>query len=146
LITSLLGAAFLLAGETPSYFEQARELYKEGPSKAPEIIEFLKKELAIHPHHEKATRLLGITYFGVGQFDKALAQFDAAISLAEKRESIVPRMLFYKARTLYHLKRYAEAKKILEVYWAFWQDDDELKNSYEKLYPAILSKLSDETS
>lgn len=65
------------SGESMSKYDRARTLYREGPSKAPEIITLLKEELAVHPENDKAIRLLGITYFGIGESEKAIEQFDA---------------------------------------------------------------------
>jgi tetratricopeptide (TPR) repeat protein len=127
--------------EGVSKYDRARALYNEGPSKAPEIIALLKEELAVNPENDKAIRLLGITYFGVGQSEKAIEQFDASIDLAAKKGSIVPGMLFYKARALHDLGRNAEARKILDTYWAFFQDGGDLQRQYEIIYPQIVKEL-----
>ncbi len=124
-----------------SYFEQAMELYKEGPSRAPEIIDLLKRELKEHPENNKAVKLLGITYFGIERFEEAIEQFDRAIDLASKDGSIIPQILFMKAEALHELKRDAEAKKILDDYWAFWQDGGKLQQRYKVLYPQVIEGL-----
>jgi tetratricopeptide (TPR) repeat protein len=130
--------------EGMSKYDQARVLYREGPSKAPEIIALLKEELAVNPENDKAIRLLGITYFGVGQSEKAIEQFDSSIDLAAKKGSIVPGMLFYKARALHDLGRNAEARKILDTYWAFFQDGGDLQRQYDIVYPQIVKELEGE--
>ena len=129
------------ADHVESKYEQARALYSEGPSKAQEIIQLLKEELEEHPDNEKAIKLLGITYFGIGNSEAALVQFDSAISLAAKEDRILPHMIFYKARALHDLARDEEAKQLLEAYWAFFQDDEKLTRQYDILYPAVNESL-----
>ncbi|MHC4984507.1 MAG: tetratricopeptide repeat protein, partial [Planctomycetota bacterium] len=97
-------------------------LYNEGPSRASEVIDLLKKQLRLKPEHEQAIYLLGVTYFGIGDFKSALQQFDAGIALADKRKSIIPELVFYRARTLFELGRCPEARQLLDSHWAFWQD------------------------
>lgn len=121
-------------------YARARQLYGEGPSRAPEIIVLLRKKLEEEPQHEQAIRLLGITYFGVGEFEKALKQFDRGIAIAGERGTIVPGLVFYRARTLFELGRCVEARSLLESHGAFWQDDEDLQKKYERLYPEVLAK------
>ncbi len=145
LVASLLYASLAVC-EEPDRFERALALYSEGPSRAPEIIELLRAELSDHPDHEKARRLLAITLFGTEQFEAALVEFDVVLAAIENREEISPRILFYKARTLYELKRYEEAAKILDVYWAFWQDDEKLRQGYEYYSERIKKRLEAESA
>lgn len=140
LVASLFCASLAVC-EEPDRFERARALYSEGPSRAPEIIELLREELSVHPDHEKARRLLAITLFGTKQFEAALVEFDILLTASENRKEISPRMLFYKVRTLYELKQYKEAAKILDAYWAFWQNDKELRKGYEYYSEKIGKKL-----
>jgi tetratricopeptide (TPR) repeat protein len=118
-------------------YRQARILYSDGPSRAPEIIALLEAELADNPDHEEAIRLLGITYFGIDQPQEALVQFERALEIAAARDTMLPGMLMYKARALHDLGRDIEAKKILDVYWALWQDSKKLQGLYEYLYPLV---------
>lgn len=130
------------AGVEP--YARARDLYAEGPSRAPEIIRLLRKQLEKDPKHEEAIRLLATTYFGVGEFEKALEQFDAGIAIAGERGTIVPVLVFYRAKTLFALGRCVEARLVLESHWAFWQDGGYLQKEYDRLYPAVLAKCPKE--
>lgn len=124
--------------ESESYYRQAKELYKAGPSKAPEIIALLEKAIAADKTNAMACYLLGLTYFGTERFDEALAQFDRALELKESNgKTINPELRFYRARTLFELGRCPEAKQILESHWAFWQDGGRLQERYEALYPEV---------
>jgi tetratricopeptide (TPR) repeat protein len=131
--TALLIVALWLSGLAlrASKYDDAVELYKEGPSKGPEIIRLLREHLAKEPKDEKALRLLGITQFGIGDSEGALATFNRVIDLIEKDDRISPQVVMYKARALFDLDRKPECKKILGAYWAFWQDDEKLKGVYE---------------
>lgn len=134
----LVSARVFAASEVaPPRFERALALYAEGPCKAGEVIALLTQELESNPDYEPAIKLLGITYFGTGRFQEALAQFDHALALADARQELAPRLLFYKARALHELGKCADAKRILEAYWAFWQDDTKLKAQYDELYPEL---------
>ncbi len=73
-------------------------------------------------------------------------ELDVALATIENRKEISPRLLFYKVRTLYELKRYEEAAKILDVYWAFWQDDKELRQGYAYYSERIREKLEAESA
>ena len=142
LILGVVGCAYALvtAEESPSKFEQAKALYAQGPSKAKEIVALLKEELASNPDFEPAVKLLGMTYFGTGRFQDALAQFDRVLDLESKRGGVAPQIVFLKARALNELGRCSEAKKLLEANSAFWQDDLELKAQYEQLYPDLKAR------
>ena len=128
-----------------SKYDDARELYKEGPTKGLEIIKLLKEHLAVNPADEKALRLLGITEFGVGKNKEALNTFDKAIVVAGKDGSISPSLLMYKARALFALKRKYECKRILEVYWAFWQDEGKLEELYDWYWDKVKNELPPKT-
>ena len=119
-------------------------MYNDGPSRASEVIDLLKEQLRLKPDHEQAVYLLGVTYFGVGNFKDALQQFDAAIGLADKRKTIIPELVFYKARTLFELMRCPEAKQLLDSHWALWQDSTRLKDRYEKLYPLVSARCGED--
>ena len=119
---------------------QALELYKQGPSRAPEIIRLLSEEIEHNPANEDAVRLLAITYFGVGQFERAVATFDQAIALAAKRDAVAPEMLFYKASALFELNRCQQAKAMLDANRAFWLDDLTMKQQYERLNARVTEK------
>lgn len=132
-----IGAAWADEAAVPPRFEQARALYAQGPSRATEVIDLLKQELKSNPEYEPAVKLLAITYFGTEQFQKALDQFDHALRMTEARHEMVPQLLFYKAVTLNELGRCPEAKRIVDVYWALWQDDETLKAQSEQLSAAL---------
>ena len=124
------------AAET-SLYEQARELYKQGPTKGPEIVRLLREHLADHPEDIEAVCLLGITLFGLEKPAEALPVIDRAMDLADQKKAIRPKMVMLRARTLYELHRSWECKRVLEAYWAFWQDSPELKKLYEWYYPKV---------
>ncbi len=129
-----------------SKYDDARELYKEGPTKGPEIIELLEEHLVKNPTDEKAIRLLGITQFGIGRNEEALETFEKAIALAEKDGSISPNLLMCKARALFALDRKYETKRILEVYWAFWQDETDLEELYDWYWERVKNELPSKTA
>ncbi|MDH3976644.1 MAG: tetratricopeptide repeat protein [Deltaproteobacteria bacterium] len=130
--------------ESDSYYRQAKELYREGPSKAPEIIALLKKAITADDANVKAHYLLGVTYFGTERFDSALRQFDRALELQESDgQTINPELRFYRARTLFELGRCEEARQILESHWAFWQDGGRLQGRYEALSPMVEKACGD---
>ena len=102
-------------------------MYKQGPKKGPEIVSLLRAHIRDNPKDEKAIRLLGITLYGIEKPAEALPVLEQAIDIATGNNSIAPSVLMLKARSLYDLDRKYECKRILEVYWAFWQYDEELK-------------------
>jgi len=120
-----------------SRYEKARELYKEGPSRAAEVIALLKEEIESHPKHAQAHYLLGVTFFGTDKLEDALLHIRKAIEVNETG-SIVPMFHFYEAKILFHMGRCEEPKRILDAYWAFWQDRGSLQKRYAELYPQLL--------
>ena len=114
-----------------SKYNEALELYGDGPAKAPQIIKLLNEHIEDNPKDDKAFKLLGITQFGIEDNEGALATFEKTIKLLDEDGRISAQILMYKARTLFALKRMFECRRLLEVYWAFWQDDEQLKRSYE---------------
>ena len=133
----LLVAAGLRAAES-SLHEQARELYREGPTKGPEVVRLLREHIAAHPQDIDAVSLLGITLFGIEKPEEALPVIDRAIELASEKKEIRPKMVMLRARTLYELDRQWECKRVLEAYWAFWQDSPALKKLYDWYYPRVV--------
>ena len=127
---TILAILFFSINATASKYDDARKLYKEGPTKAPQIIKLLKEHIADHPVDIKAYKLMGITQFGTEKNKEALATFNKVIEL-QNSEFISPEILMLKARTLYALNQKAECKRILRVFWAFWQGDEELEKTYE---------------
>jgi tetratricopeptide (TPR) repeat protein len=141
----LLCAAPNVLAQSPSTdqrsaYDRARELYDKGPARANEVIALLKEEIAANPKHARAHYLLGVTYFGTKRLDDALVNIRRAIELARADGSITPLYNFYEAKTLFHMGRCSEAKRILEAYWAFWQDGASLQKRYEELYPQVLKQ------
>lgn len=137
LIISVFVSTLAIVGAFASKYEEARELYKEGPKKAPEIIKLLKDHLKAHPKDEMVVRLLGITHLGIGEADEALKRFDKAIDLAKQRDSIPAGVLMSKARALFELNRKHECKRILEGYWAFWQSNEKHMELYDWYWPRV---------
>lgn len=129
-----------------SKYDEARELYKQGPSKGNEVVVLLQEHLAEMPEDEAALRLLAVTLFGLKRSSEALPIIDKALALAEKRDSISAQMLMLKARSLYDLERFEESNKILEVYWGFWQGDDELLKLYNWYYPQTLERIKEKNA
>ena len=142
LLSVLLFGTGLIAGEV-SLYDQARELYKVGPSKGTEVVRLLREHIKTHPKDIEAVSFLGITLFGIEKPDEALSAFDRAIQLADEKHEIRPWMLMFKARTFFELHRYNECRHILDVFWAFWQGDPELKKLYDWYYPRVFN-LGDE--
>ncbi|WP_395752576.1 tetratricopeptide repeat protein [Prosthecobacter sp.] len=136
LLICLLCATHLVAADA-SLYEQARELYKQGPSKGPEIVRLLQEHTKATPRDIDAFTLLGITLFGIEKPAEALPPIDRAIELANEEKNIRPGILMLRARTLYELDRKWECKKLLEAHWAFWQDNPELKKLYDWYYPKV---------
>ena len=124
-------AAILLISSCASKYDVARDLYREGPSKAPQIIALLQDHIESHPKDDNAYRLLGITQFGTSRNVHALESFNKAIELQKEKGEVSPNILMLKARTLYSLERKKECKQLLKHNWAFWQNDPELKSQYE---------------
>ena len=120
-----------------SLYEQARELYKQGPGKGPEIVRLLREHTKANPKDIDAFSLLGITLFGIEKPAEALPAIDRAIELATEENVIRPGIMMLRARTLYELNRLWECKGVLDAYWAFWQDSPELKKLYEWYYPRV---------
>jgi len=130
--------------ESQAYYQQAKDLLKEGPSKAPEVIALLKQAIAADDSNADAYYLLGRIYNSTKQFEEALAQFDRALELRESDgKTIVPGMRFYRASTLFKLGRCEEAKQLLESHWAFWQDGGRLQAWYESLHPQVEQECGD---
>lgn len=126
------------------YIRQAHELYAEGPSRAPEIIELLLKAIEQQEDHLNAHYLLGVTYFGTDQLELALAEFDRALNIVgEKGKALDPELLFYRARTLFELGRCLESRVLLKSHRAFWQDGGRLQRRYERLFPKVDSQCGD---
>ena len=61
-----------------------------------------------------AQSLLGDCYVNLKQYDKALAAFDKAISLANNNEEYVPAFMLKKATVLHEQKKYAEEVAVYE--------------------------------
>jgi tetratricopeptide (TPR) repeat protein len=135
-LVSLICVSQLVAADA-SLYDQARELYKQGPARAPEIVRLLREHTKANPQDIEAFGLLGITLFGIEKHAEALPVIDRAIELATEKEDIRPKMVMLRARTLYELNRQWECKRVLEAYWAFWQDSPELKKLYEWYYPRV---------
>lgn len=136
ILVMLVLATRIIAADV-SLYDQARELYKQGPTKGPEIVRLLREHIRANPKDGEAVRLLGITLFGIEKPDEALPVIDRAIEIAGEKKEISPQMQMLRARTLYELHRYWECKHELEVYWAFWQDSPELKKLYDWYYPRV---------
>ena len=130
--------------ESEAFLQQARELYREGPSKAEEVVTLLEKAIAADTTNANAYYLLGLTYYGSERFDEALVELVRALELKEADgKTIQPTLRFHRARTLFELGRCPEARQILESHWAFWQDGGRLQERYEALYPAVVRKCGD---
>jgi tetratricopeptide (TPR) repeat protein len=127
--------------ESGPHFDRARELYAFGPSKATEILAELDLELHDHPENVKAFLLKATTQMGIEQLDAALATLDQLSDLASKTEAIYPSAVFLRARCLFYKGDYESAKRALEPFWAFFQDDDESKAQYDGLMAAITAEM-----
>lgn len=148
-----LAAGLLLAssvvqaeGEPGAHYDRARTLYDEGPSKAPEILAELDKDLAEHPDSLRALSLKANVEIGIGEFDAAMKTLDRYMEIAGKGGSISPQGYYLRARCLYHMGQYEKARVTIEPFWAFFQDSDESKARYDQLMNAILAKLPPDAS
>ena len=139
ILTALLASAALCAAE--DHFARARELYKGGPSKAPEVLAELNLELREHPENIKAYILKALTQMGTEKLDDALKTLDAAQKEADKDKSIYREIPFYRAQCLFYKRDFAEAKKALEPYSGFYLGNKEDEAQYDQLMDAINSKL-----
>ena len=134
------------ADESVTHYDRARTLYNEGPSKAPEILAELDKDLAEHPDSLRALSLKANVEIGIGQFDAAMKTLDRYMEIAGKGGSISPQGYYLRARCLYHMGQYEKARVTIEPFWAFFQDSDESKARYDQLMNAILAKLPPDDS
>ena len=124
--------------EGDSYYNKAYKMYMdEGQPKADDIIILLKKELEINPDNIKAIKLLGITYYGIEQFENAIKQFDRIEKIGNGIPS--PKILFKKVSAYYFLEQYNNARKTLTVYWAFFQDTEKNIKKYNEIYSTVLN-------
>jgi hypothetical protein len=117
----------------PSRYEQARELYREGIMKAPQIIALLREEIAENPSNRDAVALLGITLYGTGKFEEAIEQFQKAEDMARKSGELVGRISFLRAKALVQLRRYEDAAQTLNAHWAVFDTDSETQKEYRSL-------------
>ncbi len=129
------------ADESGPHFTRARELYALGPTKAEEIIAELDLELREHPENVKAFLLKATTQMGIARFDAALATLDQLSDVASKTKTIYPNAVLLRARCHFYKGDYETAKRTLEPFWAFFQDDAEIKPLYDSLMAAITEKL-----
>lgn len=135
---------FLFSLVHASKLEQAKELYKQGPSKGEEVVLLLREHIQETPDEMEAFRWLGITLYGIGKAEEALPAVEKYFDIfyAQKEGGgVSPYMHMLHARILYELGRYQESKRILEVYWAFWQGNDKLKPLYDYYYPRVLYEI-----
>lgn len=124
--------------ESEELLQQARQLYKKGPSKAQDVVDLLQEAIAADKTCANTYYLLGLTYYGTGRLKEALVEFERALELKEADgKTIQPALRFHRARTLFYLGKCAEARQILESHWAFWQDGGSLQERYEALYPEV---------
>lgn len=121
--------------------EKARALYAQGPSKSQEAIFLLEEEIQTNPNNEKAIMLLGVTYYGTGDFEKALEQFEKIPDVTPESKQINPTFLLYKAKTLHMLCRNEEALKILDVFNAFWLGTQR-EEEYISLHTEVVNNLN----
>ena len=123
------------------HFDRARELYALGPTKAKEILTELDLELRDHPENVKAFLLKATTQMGIEQLDAALATLDQLSELASRTKAIYPRAVLLRARCLFYKGEYESAKRTLEPFWAFFQDDADSKSQYDSLMADITAKM-----
>jgi len=127
--------------ESGPHYARARELYDLGPAKAEEIIAELDLELRENPDSLRALGLKANTQIGTGQYEAAMATLDRYDEIARKATTISPNGILLRARCLYHMGNYESAKRKLEPYWAFFQDDSAIKSKYDSLMSAIVAEL-----
>lgn len=127
--------------ESGPHFDRARELYALGPTKAKEILAELDLELRDHPENVKAFLLKATTQMGIEQFDAALETLEQLSRVASKTGAIYPSAVLLQARCLFYKGEYQSAKRTLEPFWAFFQDDAESKSQYDSLMAVITAKI-----
>lgn len=140
LILSLIAvsAVSLSAGE---HFDRARELYKDGPSKAKEILTELDLELRDHPEDVKAYLLKAMVQMGTEDTTAALKTLDEAAKEDAKAKSIHREIHFLRARCLCQDGDFAAAKKALQPFSGFFMDDAASEARYDQLMATIEEEL-----
>jgi hypothetical protein len=78
---------------------------------------------------------------GIEQLDAALATLDQLSEVAFKTEAIYPSAVLLRAQCLFYKGEYESAKLTLEPFWAFFQDDAQIKSQYDSLMAAITAKM-----
>jgi len=122
---------------------------------------YLEQILNIDDQDEGAARLLGITYFIGGKYDKAIIEFEKFLELAKKWDINIMKVYpnyGYHGMAFHQTGQYEKEKKLYEIgeknnpddYWisrlqavlAFSQKDTVLANKYIAKNISILKKMS----
>jgi hypothetical protein len=127
--------------KTGSHYEKARELYRQGPGKAKEILGELALELAENPESTQALSLQAYTQIGTGAYDDAMTTLDRHDEVTARQKRISPTAILLRGRCLYFMGRHRDAKIKLERFWAFFQGDPEQKAKYDELLGWINAEL-----
>ena len=117
---------------------KALELYKQGPSAAPQILAELDLALADDPKDFGALMLKAITLKGTDRCKDALVVLDTIDKVLAEEKRIDGGASFQRAQCLYYEKRYAEAKRLLHAYVAFMRKDTtDSKRRYDELLALV---------
>lgn len=136
-------------GESVDRIARALELHKGGRSRADDVIAELDLELRDHPDNTRALMMKAMVQAGVERFDEALATLDRHDQIMHAAGQMNPKAVLIRARTLFFKGDLAEAKRILQAGWAFFQGDahseavsTELLEAIEAAQPEASSKIT----
>lgn len=120
-----------------AHFERARELYKEGPSKAKEILSEL--DLALHDQPEEVPIYLykAMVQMGTDDTKGALTTLDDAEKADVKAGTIHAGVHYLRARCQWQAGDFEAAKKSVEPYSAFFMRDPKEEAKYDRLMSDI---------
>jgi len=129
------------------YFEKAERLIAEGVEHSQEIIDLLNKELASYPDHIGSLSLLGVTYFGLEEYQEADNYLDKALTVINRTGYANPDLYFLKAQTEYYTEQYFKSFNTLKQIADFFNETEENQKRYadfaEKISIALKMMFAD---
>jgi len=94
------------------------------------VVELMEVEIKENPANENAFRILAMSLFEVGSFDRALVMLDSAVSFRSTNISAPLELL--RGRILHGLGRSDEALQKLTALSAFFQNEPGLTEAYNE--------------
>jgi hypothetical protein len=128
-----------------SHFDNAVELYTQGPSKADEVLREIDLALAENPGNSGAYVLKAVTLMGTKRCPKALKVVDELEKAPGLKGKVFPLALEVRARCLCAAGKYAEAKAALEPFRKHFYQKEEWREHYDTMMQAIEEVLRSET-